>query len=88
MTNVVYFRFLPDPLGIVLCRDKLESVGLARQRHRFPRGVVLRAANQNLSIASGNRTLIRKAVAQIGTSEPIWVTDEERRPASTRCAVR
>ena len=28
-----------------------------------------------------------EAVAQIGSSEPIWVTDEERRPASTRCVV-
>ena len=52
------------------------------------RGVVLRAANQNLSIASGNRTLIRKAVAQIGTSEPIWVTDEERRKVKYSYALR
>ena len=51
-------------------------------------GVVLRAANQNLSIASGNRTLIREAVAQIGTSEPIWVTDEERRKVRYSYALR
>ena len=46
--------------------------------------MVLRAANQSQSIASGNRTLIRDAVAQIGSSEPIWVTDEERRPAAVQ----
>ena len=50
--------------------------------------MVLRAANQNLSIASGNRSLIREAVAQIGTSEPIWVTDEERRNVKYGFALR
>ena len=40
VTNVVYFRFLPDPLGIVLCRDKLEfeegSAGPEQHCHSEP----------------------------------------------------
>ncbi len=61
---------------------------LARQRPWLPPGVVLRAANQNQSIASGNRSLMREAVIQIGTSEPIWVTDEERRNVKYSDALR
>ena len=39
-TNVVYFRFLPDPFGIVLCREKLEfeegSAGPEQHCHAEP----------------------------------------------------
>ena len=44
MTNLVYGRFFPDPLGIVLWYGKLEFGALARSAIASPRGKLSSAA--------------------------------------------